>query len=215
VVNLFQMTFNYNQKKFRRIFLYCLMFGAVLISVSCRSSGGSGGLDILGPPDETGEAAQLVAEANQDLQKIKVLYKKNEGKREELKKAMSADDAVTVKKISDDVVYLIKDGAEFGENAIEKLQQAQDMEINDDYAEYLRLKTEALKKQLAAFENYRQAARSLRDNYDPKNTQLRDKVKAEFEKRSENYQTIMEKAREYSSQANELAKEALQKQRNQ
>ncbi len=198
-----------NLKPVRPIFLLCIILAAAFISFSCKSSGR---LDILGPADETSEAAKLVAEANQDLQKIKVLYKKNEGRREELKNAISADDAATVKKISDEVVYLINDGAEFGENAIEKLRQAQDMEINADYEEYLRLKTEALEKQLEAFENYRQAARALRDNYDPKNTRSRDKVKAEFEKRSENYQIIMEKAREYSTQANELAKEALQKQ---
>lgn len=182
---------------------------AVLFCVSCRSSGG---IDILGPADETAEAAKIVTEANQDLTEIKKLYKKNEGKREELKTAMSADDAVAVKKIADDVVYIINDGADFGKSAIEKLERAQDMQINDDYKEYLRLKEEALKKQLAAFDNYRQAARSLRDNYDPKNTQMREKVKVEFKERSENYQKIMESARDLSNRANELAKDALRKQ---
>jgi len=88
------------------------------------------------------------------------------------------------------------------------------MNANEDYVEYLRLKEEALKRQLEAFENYRQAARSLRDNYDPKNAQLRDKVKDEFKTRSENYQRIMEKARDFSNQANELAKAAITKQQN-
>lgn len=186
-----------------------LILVAILFCVSCKSSGR---LDILGPADETAEAAKIVVEANQDLTKIKVLYKQNEGKREELKKAMSDDDAVAVKKIADDVVYTIVDGADFGKSAIEKLQIAQDMQINDDYKEYLRLKEEALKKQLAAFDNYRQAARSLRDNYDPKNTQMREKVKVEFKERSENYQKIMESARDLSNRANELAKDAVKKQ---
>jgi len=184
----------------------------LLLIGSCRSSSRSDGLDILGPSDETAEAAELVNSANQDLTKIKVLYKENEGKREHLKKALEANDAEQVKKISDDVVYLINDGAGFGKSAIDKIAQAQDMNANEDYKEYLRLKEEALKRQLEAFENYRQAARSLRDNYDPKNAQLRDKVKEEFKSRSENYQTIMEKARDFSNQANELAKEALKKQ---
>jgi hypothetical protein len=184
----------------------------LLLIGSCRSSSRSDGLDILGPSDETAEAAELVNSANQDLTKIKVLYKENEGKREQLKKALEANDAEQVKKISDDVVYLINDGAGFGKSAIDKIAQAQDMNANEDYKEYLRLKEEALKRQLEAFENYRQAARSLRDNYDPKNAQLRDKVKEEFKSRSENYQTIMEKARDFSNQANELAKEALKKQ---
>jgi hypothetical protein len=192
--------------------LICL-FAIVLFSCSCKStSRSSDGLDILGPADETSDAAKLVAEANQDLTKIKVLYKENEGKREELKKALEANEADKVKKISDDVVYLIGDGAAFAKTAIDKLDQAQDLNANDDYKEYLRLKEESLKRELEAFENYRQAARSLRDNYDPKNAQLRDKVKEEFKTRTENYQKLMEKARDFSNQANELAKEALKKQ---
>src|SRR6476620_2906608 len=186
---------------------------AGLLFGSCKSSGrSSDGLDILGPSDETTDAAKLVADANQDLTKIKVLYKENEGKREELKKALEANEADKVKKITDDVVYLIGDGAEFAKTAIGKLDQAQDLNANDDYKEYLRLKEESLKRELEAFENYRQAARSLRDNYDPKNVQQREKVKEEFKTRTENYQKLMEKARDFSNQANELAKEALKKQ---
>lgn len=192
--------------------LACIVLVSISFCASCKSSGGSGGL--LGPGDETAEAAKLVAEANKDLTKIKVLYKDNEKKREELKAAMSADDAPAVKKIADDVVYIINDGADYGEKAIEKLQQAQDMEINADYKEYLRLKEEALKKHREAFENYRQAARSLRDNYDPKNDRLREKVKLEFKERSENYQRITERARDYSNEANELAKDVIRKQAN-
>lgn len=191
-----------------------MLIATVLLSAACRSSARTdGGFDILGPADETSDAGRLVEEANADLTKIKVLYKENEGKREELKKALEANDAVQVKKIADDVVFLINDGAGFGKSAIDKLSQAQDLNANDDYKEYLRLKEEALKRQLEAFENYRQAARSLRDNYDPKNVQLREKVKEEFKTRSENYQKIMEKAREFSKQANELAKESLKKQK--
>ena len=191
-----------------------ILTAALLWTAACRSSSrSSDGFDILGPADETANAAKLVSEANQDLTKIKVLYKQNESKREELKKALETNDAEQVKKTSDDVVYLINDGAAFGKSAIEKIEKAQELNANEDYKEYLRLKEEALKRQLEAFENYRQAARSLRDNYDPKNAQLRDKVKEEFKTRSENYQKIMEKARDFSNQANELAKDALKKQK--
>ena len=179
---------------------------------ACRRSAGSSDLNILGPADETADAAQLVVEANAELKKIRVLYEDNEGKREELKKAMEANDTAKVKKIADDVVYLISDGAASGNSAVEKIEKAQEMQVNDDYREYLRLKEEALKRQMQAFEEYRQAARYLRDNYDPKNTQIRDKVKDEFKTRSENYQKIMEQARDYSNRANELAKDALRKQ---
>ncbi len=184
-----------------------LILAALLLSAAwvtaCRSSA-----DLLGPSDETAEAATIIVEANKDLRSIKVVYKKNEGKREELKQAMKADDAPAVRKISGEVVDAINDGAAAGKAALDKIDQARDLNINEDYAEYLRLKWEALNKQLEAFEEYRQAARKLRDNYDPKNAQARDTVIADFEARSENFQKLMEKARDFSSEANERAKDA-------
>lgn len=184
-----------------------------LVINGCRSSGG--GIEILGPVDETAEAGKIVQEANAELKKIKVLYEANEGKRQELKNALEANKTDEVKKITGEVVQLINEGFDSGKSAVDKIQQAEDMKINDDYKEYLRLKESALMKQMEAFEQYRQAARTLRDNYDPKNVSLRDKVKADFETRSENYQKIMEKARDYSNQANELYKETLKKQKEQ
>lgn len=192
--------------------LSCLMI-LLAFSSACRRSGGS--IGILSPLDETAEAAAIVADANKDLTKIKVLYDQNEGKREDLKAAMEKNDVVEAKKIADEVLYLINDGTAFGKSAVEKIQKAQEMQINDDYREYLRLKEESLKRQLEAFENYRQAARILRDSYDPKNAAMRDKVKEEFKTRSENYRKIMEDARDYSNRANELAKDALKRQQGQ
>ena len=195
-------------KSQRRIIAATLMVFATMLS----------GCGLFSPKDETAEAATLVQEANQELQKIKELYDENEGdgekpgKRAQLKQALEANDAAQVRQISDDVVYIIGDGMGYAKSAIEKIQQAQDMNINDDYKEYLRLKEMALSKQVEAFENYRQAARSLRDNYDPKNEALRGKVKIEFNDRSEKYRELMEKARDYSSQANELRKDAIRRQ---
>src|SRR5687768_7472132 len=172
---------------------------------------------LFGPKDETAAAAKLIQEANQDLTKIKELYNENEGdlekegKRSLLKKALEANNAEQVKKISDDVNYIIVDGMNYARSAVEKIQQAQDMEINSDYREYLRLKETALQKQIDAFEQYRQAARALRDNYDPKNEALRARVKTEFDERSDKYRELMEQARDHSSQANELAKEAMRR----
>jgi hypothetical protein len=181
---------------------------------ACKSSGRSDSISILGPSDQTEEAAKIVASANEDLTRIKVLYKENEGKREELKKAIEENNADKVRKIADDVVQLINDGTNNANSAVDKIEKAQELEINDDYREYLRLKEESLKREQAAFENYRQAARTLRDNYDPKNAAQREKVKTDFTTRVENYRKIMEEARDFSSRANEIAKDALRKQQN-
>ncbi len=184
-----------------------------VLSTACISSGSSsgGGGGLFGPPDQTDEAVALINEANVELKKIKILYNENEEKREDLKKAMTADDPATVRKIADDVVKVINEGSSLVDDAIAKIEQADELNINADFKEYLRLKSETLKKQKEAFEEYRQAARSLRDNYDPKDKEVRERVKAEFKQRSENYQALMEKARDRSSEANELAKEAIKK----
>ena len=161
--------------------------------------------------DDTTAAAQLVVDANADLNKIKIVYKENEAKREELKEAMKDNDVEKVKAISNELNYLIIDGMALGESAINKIAQAQEMSINPDFKEYLHLKELSLRKQMDAFENYRQAARFLRDGYDPKDEKQRESIKKEFAVRDENFHKIMETAREYSKQANELAKESAQK----
>lgn len=200
-----------NSIKIRRIGSLSVFLFILIFSCSCKKSSNSSSLNILGS-DETAEAAQIIKEANGDLGKIRTLYKNNENKREELKKAMESNNAEEVRKLSDEIVYLINDGTSAGKSAIEKIQKAKEMQINEDYREYLNLKEESLTRTLEAFENYRQAARALRDNYDPKNKVLREKIKEEFKTRSENYRKIMETARDYSNRANELAKDAVKKQ---
>jgi hypothetical protein len=191
-----------------------ILLTALVSLSSCKSAGRSDAPSIFSS-DETAEAAKIVASANEDLTKIKVLYKENEGKREEIKKAMELDDSAKVKKIADDVVYLINDGFDEAKSAIDKIEKAQEMQINDDYREYLRLKEESLKRELEALEQYRQAARTLRDNYDPKNAAMRGKVSDEFKERVENYRKLMEEARDYSNRANELAKDVMQRMQDQ
>ena len=143
-----------------KAYLWLLCVLLALIAASCKTSATGG---ILGPVDETQEAALLVASANEDLSKIKLIYEDNEKKRAELKAAMEKNDITAAKKLADDVVYIINAAAISGSDAVEKIQKAQDMKINDDYREYLRLKEESLKLELQAFEEYRQAARTLRE----------------------------------------------------
>ncbi|MBX3281492.1 MAG: hypothetical protein KF756_03345 [Acidobacteria bacterium] len=194
--------------------LLIAVLAAASLGASCKSSANSSGSGIFGPADQTAQAADLVAQANQDLQKIKVLYEENEGKRLEIKKAMEANDTETAKRIANEVEKLINDGASFANDAIDKIQKAQEMEINDDYREYLRLKEQSLKLEADAFDNYRQAAKILNENFDPKDTAKRDKVKVEFKDLTDKYLETMERARDYSHRANELAKEVAEREQN-
>ena len=108
----------------------------LLIAIAGSSCG------LFGPSDETIAAGKVVQEANADLRKIKELYEENEGdvdkpgKREQLKKALEANDEAQVKKIADEVNFLIVDGMSYAKSAIEKIQQAQEMNINADYASF-------------------------------------------------------------------------------
>ena len=123
-----------------KIALIVLAFLLFCVLLSSCNKGNSESSDLLSFSDETTAAAQLVAEANEDLNKIKVKYKENEVKREDLRDAMKSNDSEKVKKVADDLVYLINDGMALGEDAIGKISKAQEMSINPDFKEYLNLK---------------------------------------------------------------------------
>ena len=192
--------------KTRYLLAVAILLMSMLLS-ACSDEGGG----LLGPVDETDAAGKIVEEANKELLKIRSLYKANENKRQEIKTALETDNETEVKRIAQEVVELINEGTNNGNTALDKIRDAEDMKINNDFKDYLRLKEEALKKQLEAFEQYRQAARTLRDNYDPKNVQNHAKVKQDFEQRSERYRELMEKARDNSSEANDLYKETVRR----
>ncbi len=73
--------------KISLIGLMCLL-SCFLVS-SCGNGNSSESSDILKFSDDTTAAAQFVTEANEELNKIKIIYKDNEAKREDLKDATS------------------------------------------------------------------------------------------------------------------------------
>jgi hypothetical protein len=98
-----------------------------------------------------------------------------------------------------------------GEEAVEKLERASRMNVNEDFKSYLTLKADSLKKYAEAFEERRQLAILLRDRYDPKNADQRDFVLEEFKRKEENFKRIIKEAQAISDRANTLAKESLSK----
>ena len=83
-------------------FLGAVLIFFLFIASACKSSGRTDAPSIFSS-DETAEAGKVVASANEDLTKIKVLYKDNEDKREEIKKAKEVDDAKKVRELARDV----------------------------------------------------------------------------------------------------------------
>ncbi|MCS6874755.1 MAG: hypothetical protein N2Z23_04340 [Pyrinomonadaceae bacterium] len=162
--------------------------------------------------DETETAAKIVAEANEDLKLIRKLYKENEGKVEQIKQAIKDNKIEDVRRIADDLVYIINDGMALGESAIEKISKAEKMNINQAYKQYLELKRASLEKQIEAFEFRRQAAVLLRDSFGTKDKFIIEKAKSDFKDKEENFRKHMEIARQLSAEANQLAKEAMREQ---
>ncbi|MGI8788155.1 MAG: hypothetical protein ACR2HG_10380 [Pyrinomonadaceae bacterium] len=187
--------------------LICLL---ILFS-ACQKKETSEGYDILNFSDETTAAADLVASANEDLNKIKVMYKKNEYQLDELKTAMNDKDIEKVKKITDDLVYVLNDGMGLGESAVNKIEQAEAMNVNADFKEYLDIKAQSLRKQMEAFENRRQAARLLRDSFGTSDPKAIEKSKEGFKEKEEAFQNTIEEARKISKKADDLAKETSKK----
>ncbi len=185
-----------------------LLFTLLLLSLfACTKNDVSDDYDIINFSDDTTKAAELVDDANEDLNKIKIMYRRNESQLEELKTAMSNKDISKVKTIAEDLGYIINDGTRLGESAMEKIEAAEAMNVNADFKEYLSLKAQSLQKQLDAFEHRRKAALLLRDSFGTNDPAAIEKSKNGFKEQEEIAQKNLAEAQEISKKANDLAKE--------
>ncbi len=126
--------------KFNKLLVaLCCLLCCIFFS-SCGKEVGSESSDILKFSDDTTDAAQLVADANEDLNKIKIKYNENIIKRGELTEALKNNDTDKVKSTSDELIDLINGGLVLGESAVGKIGKAHEMDINHDFKEYLALK---------------------------------------------------------------------------
>jgi hypothetical protein len=192
----------------KKIFFFLLLLSWLCLFSSCGNkqppSSSSGGIF---SKDETADAGNVVREANELLKKIKIRFKENEPKLQELKNALNAKDAAKVKELSTELARQISIGSEDGLEAIKKLKLAKEMNINDDFREYLNLKIIVMEKYIEAFEIRRQAAILLSENYDPKDAVKTERAKSEFKQKEEKFLEIMDDARRISQEANDLARQ--------
>jgi hypothetical protein len=175
---------------------------------ACSKSGssGSGGFGFFS--DDTEKVVEIIKDANQDLHQVKVLYRDNQGRVDELKSAIGSKDAVKVKKIADELVTKIKEGISLGEIAYNKIEEAEKMNINQTYKEYLGLKKDSLRKLLDAFESRQQAAEILRDGFGSKDPKVLEKTLVTFKEKEENFKKLKDEGLELSQDARQLAIEA-------
>jgi len=198
---------NKGKRNRRRVWRIGLSYFFLLSLLSgCKKNETAESFDLFSFSDDTAAAAELVTSANEDLNKIKVIYKKSEDQQEELKAAMNGKDVEKVKKITDDLVYVINDGMALGRSAVEKIEKAEAMNVNSDFKEYLSLKVDSLEKYLEAFEERRQSARLMRDMFGTNDAKIIEKAKLGVKEKEESFQKTLQEARDISKKANELAK---------
>lgn len=190
-------------KKLRK---FALLLAVSFAFSACGKTETAEGFDTLIFSDDTTAAAELVQSANEDLNKIKVMYKKNEVQREELIAAINEKNIEKVKTITDDLVNAINEGTILGESAVKKIGEAERMDINPEFKEYLGLKEESLQKQLEAFENRRQAARILRDSFGTADPSAVEKAIISFKEKEATCLQILETSKEINKKANDYAK---------
>lgn len=179
--------------------------------IGCQKNSGVSHTTSILSSDETADAGELVKEANVELKEVKKIYKANESRVEDLQKAIENKEIDKVKEISDELVLQINNGLVSAKSAIEKIEKAESMNINDSYKEYLQMKRIAILKQIEAFENRRQAAQLLRDAYGNKNPQEVEKVKNIVKEKEYNFQKLMQEGGDESKEADDLAKESVKK----
>ena len=152
-----------------------------------------------------------VEEANDELKRIRILYRENNAKVEELKKALAVKDLARVKRLADDLLLVIADGYAFAEVAMEKLTDAQRLDINSDFKYYLSLKEDSLRLQIKAFEFRRQSARLFRDKFGTNDPNAMAEAAKKFKENEANFEKKMAEAKKVSEEADKLYKEANNK----
>lgn len=193
----------------KRFLLIILLL--TLVFAACKKSGSSGGFDLLSS-DKKNEAAKIIESANQDLKKVKEIYKANQNRvDEELIPAMTAKDIVKAKDIANDLVKNINDGLEAADDAVKKIKEAEAMDINDTYKRYLELKREGMEKQIEAFELRRQVAQLLSQSFGGSDPNQINQAQAVFKDKELQFHKLMEEGKDFSEQANEVYKESLRK----
>ena len=199
-----------NRTNSKNLILFCLIFLSFL-NFSCQSKTVENGDDtgFFDFSSDTEKAVALIKEANGEMLRIKILYNENQNALKELKEATKNGDSERAKIISKNLVDVINDGFVFADSARSKIIAAQELNIEQDYKDYLALKEMSLEKQIEAFQFLYDAARLLSENSGARDKEQIEKSRLVFKEKEENFQAKMDEAKKISSQADDLAKESM------
>lgn len=160
---------------------------------------GCGSLKNLSKTGATDEANKLISSANQDLKDAQKIADANlEDKTRQFTKAASANNAQEAEEVLDDSIKQIDEGLAKGESAAEKFDQASKLDLNDKQKEYLSMQSQAVRKRVDAFKEFRKAVVVLRDN----------KGSLTKQKTRDDYMTALNNFKKLNSQADDLERKA-------
>lgn len=184
-----------------------LILAAFALACGGSDSGDSSSGGIFSFGDETGEANQLAGKANENLIKIGKIHKANAKKLDDLQDAMRERDTARTQLILEELITAIEEGLSLGELAYTRVSEAAGKKTNEIFSEYLRLKKEALRKQIDAYEFRLKVARDLRDKFGSNKQEEIERAKADFAVNQENFQKLWDAAEDLNERANRLARE--------
>jgi hypothetical protein len=184
-----------------------LILAAFALACGGSDSGDSSSGGIFSFGDETGEANQLAGKANENLIKIGKIHKANAKKLDDLQDAMRERDTARTQQILEELINAIEEGLSLGELAYTRVSEAAGKKTNEIFSEYLRLKKEALRKQIDAYEFRLKVARDLRDKFGSNKPEEIERAKADFAVNQENFQKLWDAAEDLNERANRLARE--------
>lgn len=153
----------------------------------------------------TEQANKLISSANQDLKDAQKIADDNlEDKTREFTKAASANKADEAEQVLDDSIKQIDEGLAKGESAADKFDQASKLDLTDTQKQYLSLQSQAVRKRVDAFKEFRKAVQVLRDN---KGNLTKQKTRDDYMAALNNFKKLNSQADELERKADDLARQ--------
>lgn len=198
------------KKKFA--LLSCLIFLSVFI-FSCKSDSTAANDDpgFFDFSSDTDKAIEIVRQANDELMRVKILYNENQSTLQELKEASQKGETERVKTLSKALVDAITTGFVFADSAKSKIREAQELNIHQDYKDYLSLEEQSLDRQVEAFQFLYDAASLLNQTTGSPDKQQAEKAALVFKEKEENFEKTMEEAKKINEQADKLYGESMKR----
>lgn len=189
---------------------------ALILAAALFSSCGFGGNrsrsgEELGSTADREKAFKLIEDANDKIKSIKKLYLYNNSKVKDVEAALKAGDLKKVRLLTDELSVAIDQGYLFAVDIMDKIEQAQNLDINPTWKRYLSLKQESLELEIKAFDYRKNSAELFRDKIGSEDEATLKLARDTFKKNEEGFKKYMSEAEKVSKEADDLRRSTLRK----